>query len=494
MATDTLAQAARDEVPGGLVTTVQLPAGAAGRRRFLQALQTSLGAQLTLGSLPLVLGDDVFVVPRALEEPLRRAPSLASDAHWEARLRSWGAVSVNVITSSALFALVRRGHVMQGPVSAGPAKVSLTGSGQQPAALPAAATSTLPGAFRGPFDWHLDSGGANVVAAWEMFSSNPLFQGALPWAGIRVGHVDTGYTEHAALGWSQGTSSTVDVARGHDFFDGDADPRDALLPGHPGHGTRTSASISGFLVNPAIQPYYGSAPGAGIVPYRVTDSVMIDHVTANVARAIERAVDDGCLVINICLGALFHRSALARALDRAYEQGVITVCAAGNLWGEVIYPGRYNRCITMGGIGPGMQPWAGSARGQYVDLCAPADRIRRVKVEALPPGTAATQIEPRPDGDGTSYATALTSGIAALWLAWHGADHLRAHYQTHGLWQIPTAFKALLRQSAVVPSGWDVANCGSGVVNAAALLALPLPADGALLQALPAADVFDPHD
>jgi subtilisin family serine protease len=200
------------------------------------------------------------------------------------------------------------------------------------------------------------------------------------------------------------------------------------------------------------QPFYGAAPGAAIVPYRVTDSVIIDHVKDKVGAAIRQAVDGGCGVINISLGALFGSRHLSNALDHAYERGVIVACAAGNIWGEVIYPGRYNRCITMGGVGPGMRPWSGSARGQYVDLCAPSDVIRRVRAQRLPPGTAATGIEPKMDGDGTSYGTALCSGVAALWLAYHGAPNLHSRYAAGGLWQIPRVFKHLLRQTAVRPA------------------------------------------
>lgn len=494
MVTTPIALTTHDEIPVGLVTTVQLPAGGAPRRKFLQALQTGLGGQQTLGSLPLVRGTDVFVIPSPVEARLRAVPTRLSDAAWEALLKSWGALAVNVITSTALFALVRRGCDLDDPAGVPAAKLSVTKSGAVPAAAVVAPGSTLQTAFRGPFDWHLDVGGANVVAAWELFSANPRFQGALPWDGIKIGHVDTGYTEHTALGWSQGSSTTVAVASGFDFLDGNADARDEFLPGTPGHGTRTSATIAGFLATSGAQPYYGAAPGATIIPYRVTDSVIIDHVTQHVANAIRRAVDDGCGVINVCLGALFGRSALASALDYAYDHGVITVCAAGNIWGEVIYPGRYNRCITMGGIGPGMKPWAGSAHGQYVDLCAPADHIRRLKVENLPAGTAATRIEPRVDGDGTSYATAISSGVAALWLAYHGVAALHSRYQPGGLWQIAKAYKTLLRQSAVTPATWDRSNYGTGVINAAALLALPLPADGTMTPAKAAADVFDPDD
>ncbi|UUZ69698.1 S8/S53 family peptidase [Polaromonas sp. P2-4] len=298
------------------------------------------------------------------------------------------------------------------------------------------------------------------------------------------------------MGW--GESSTVDIADGYDYWQGahDPDPRDEWLPGFPGHGTRISGAIAGFMPKASGNPFYGVAPGVTIVPYRVTDSVIIDHVKKYVSRAIREAVADGCSIVNISLGALVGSSELADALDFAYEHGVIVVCAAGQVWGEVIYPGRYNRCVTMGGVGPNFKPWVKGARGQYVDLCGPADVIRRLKAEPLPPGKAAKTLYPTPDGDGTSYATATCSGVAALWLAWHGVDTLKARYAATGLWQIPKAFKMLARQTAT-PGAWppaDAGNYGSGVLNAARLLAMPLPVDGSMQKAKAAADMFDSSD
>ena len=53
-----------------------------------------------------------------------------------------------------------------------------------------------------------------------MFANDPKFSVALPRATIRIGHIDTGYTEHTALGGDNGTSSTVKPAEGFDYWDG----------------------------------------------------------------------------------------------------------------------------------------------------------------------------------------------------------------------------------------------------------------------------------
>lgn len=486
------------EVINGDITTVQLPT-AAKQRAFIHSLQSALGAQGSLSSLTPGPSDNVFVILQVVEAKIRGSLALISEAQWHDKLIFWGALTVNTLTRDAFFSLIERGTVVINGMPLGTAKI--TAAATVPAAKAAANNQILPTSFRGPFDWNLDDRGCNVIAAWQMFANNPKFSAALPWATIRIGHIDTGYTEHAALGWANGPSSTVKPAEGYDYRDGaydpvPPDPRYEWLPGFPGHGTRISCTIAGFSAQEPSQPFFGVAPGVTVVPYRVTDSVIIDHVKGNVAKAIRKALADNCHIINISLGALFGSKALADALDYAYDNGVIVCCTAGQVWGEVIDPGRYNRCITMGGIGPGLQPRSSGAKGQYVDLCGPADVIRRVKAEHLPAGQAARGIYPKADGDGTSYATATCSGIAALWLAWHGADTLKNRFSNSGPWQIPKAFKQLAWQTAT-PGGWvaaDIGNYGSGVLNAAKLLAGSLPGDGSMTKALLAADVFENND
>lgn len=491
---DYTSQNRHEEIVDSLVTIVQLRSTASAQRQFLLSLLDALGTQGSLTNLAPGPSNNVFVIPQILETQLRAAPALANTAAWEAQLRTWGALTVNSLSSSALMAVMQRGATIKGGVATPNSSVSVV---SQPTASKTKSDSPLPQHFRGPFDWHLDERGANVVAAWAMFANDPKFANKLPWDEINIGHIDTGYTEHVALGWKDGSSPTVKPLTGHDYWDGpaDPDPRDEWLPGFPGHGTRISGAIAGFMPNAPTHPFYGVAPGATIIPYRVTDSVIIDHVKQHVADAIREAVADGAQVINISLGAWFGSGKLADALDYAYESGVIVVCAAGQVLQEVIYPGRYNRCITMGGVGPGAKPWSSGARGQYVDLCGPADVIRRIEAKQLPHGTAADTVHGKADGSGTSYATATCSGIAALWLAWHGVDALKKLYAAGGAWQIVQAFKKLARQTAT-PGAWPIGSTvyGSGVINAAALLAAQLPENGSLSKAIKADGVFDPND
>jgi len=160
---------------------------------------------------------------------------------------------------------------------------------------------------------------------------------------------------------------------------------------------------------------------------------------------------------------------LRNAINEAYEAGVIMVCAAGNIVNPVVAPARLNRTIAVGGVTTADVPWAGSSYGQETDFSSYADDLRRASVKSGPKYSYGN------GGDGTSYATAITSGAAALWLAHHGAA-LDAAYPLP--WQRVEAFRELARQTARVPPGWNPGAFGTGILDVEALLraALPPPA------------------
>jgi len=69
---------------------------------------------------------------------------------------------------------------------------------------------------------------------------------------------------------------------------------------------------------------------------------------------------------------------------------------------------------------------------------------------------------------GTTFATAMTAGAAALWLHRHAAE-LPARYRKP--WQVVEAFRVMARRTASVPPGWRKdAGFGSGILDVAALM------------------------
>ena len=289
--------------------------------------------------------------------------------------------------------------------------------------------------------------------------------------GIRVGHPDSGYSDHGALGLTN-----LDLTTDRDVISSDDDARDPLrkpsfswfnpLP-NSGHGTSTASVIVGDGDgDPA--GFHGLAIGATLVPIRTTESVVqvFDH---DVAKAVRWARQVGCQIVSMSLGGkgLFG---LQDAIDEALATGMIVMAAAGNKVHFVTAPASYDNCLAVAATGPGAVPWDGSSRGEAVDVSAPGHGVWAAMFDwsSSPPGTPVRQ------SDGTSYSVAHLAGIAALWLAAHGSAALAARY---GPAAVQSAFVAVLNSlgSCTVPPGWDAGRWGTGVVDALGVVTAPLP-------------------
>jgi serine protease len=276
--------------------------------------------------------------------------------------------------------------------------------------------------------------------------------------GIIVAQPDTGVTAHREL-------AGAFAVPGYDVLNGNGDPTDPLAPGgNPGHGTATAS----VLISSEAPTVTGSAPKARHMPIRAIRSVMrISQVS--VAEAIDWATDHGAHVITMSLGGLFSFS-LHRALRRAVAADVIVLAAAGNCVGTVVWPARYDECVAVGGVNWEDAQWRGSCRGPAVDVSAPAENVLRATVHTDAEGRDYGQ------GQGTSFAVALTAGVAALWLAHHGRANLVGAARARGE-TLQEMFLRLLRATARRPDEWDSFEMGAGVVDAQALLAADFDLD-----------------
>ncbi|HNT37565.1 MAG TPA: S8/S53 family peptidase [Rubrivivax sp.] len=329
-------------------------------------------------------------------------------------------------------------------------------------------------------NWHLAA--VKAQAAWSCWGGPEQ----IDWTGVKVGQIDTGYLPHAALGFP--SSPWVDVDAGRTFFNpgmgsgqaGPGDGVDANVFRFDGHGTRVASVICGHDATATGGAYYGIAPRVPLVPVRIADDVFIAHAQPELAKGLRYLVNEaGVGVINLSMGFLPHWQipVLDRAIDEAYEKGVILVCAAGQPLASVVSPAHGRRTIAAAGSTVDDIPWGASAHGSAVDWAAPADAIFRAEVRRDGSQSYA------PDGDGTSYAAAITTGAAALWLARH-RDALDAAYPKG--WQRVEAFKAVARATAKAMPHQRPGAFGAGVLQIDALLAAPLPAAAALGKERPA--------
>lgn len=340
------------------------------------------------------------------------------------------------------------------------------------------------------WDWHLKC--TRLVEAWDLLGGPD----GIDWRDIRVGQIDTGFRPHPCLGFdAAGRSRFVLTDFDRNYFPGDfsslsesltaipvgfappASEESALDPlhggSHDGHGTRTGSVLAGRDESQKAK-YFGGAPRVPYIPVRICDSVIINHVQRPLAQAIVHLVNHGCSVITLSMGmaltVILRR--LRKAIDFAYDHGVILVTAAGNIWDPVVAPARLNRTLAIAGCTPALAPWLGSSFGPEVDVSAPAWPIRRASVDRR--GDPAYGY-----GDGTSFATPLVAATAALWLRHRDAE-IEAAYP-HA-WQRVEAFKTLLRGTAQRPTDWNRRLYGEGILDARAVLDAVLPDATALKE------------
>ena len=307
--------------------------------------------------------------------------------------------------------------------------------------------------------WNIDA-----IRAREAMTTrvSPLLGPTNDWAGVLIAHLDTGITDHEVFNLGSATP-TIRVADGLNLMDpGINEPLDPLdydeAIDFPGHGTRTLGTLCGNKEG----AYVGVCPVVPVVPYRVTNGVALTGGRIdNLARAIMDAVDSNhASVISISLGvdSLFEGArmrALGRAVDHAYENGVIICAAAGQTQDApathdcTVYPGRYSRSILVGGINENREICFDYHKGrEYIAVWAPADNILR-------PNSRHGQVPPFTElgrGNGTSFATVHVAAAAAMWLRVRGQELEAGGYAG---WRRVEAFREALRENRSPLAGND---------------------------------------
>ncbi|MBW4603649.1 MAG: S8 family serine peptidase [Calothrix sp. FI2-JRJ7] len=315
-------------------------------------------------------------------------------------------------------------------------------------------------------DWPLKQ--LRVFETWQRFFPDP---NKLPGDGILIGHPDTGYTPHPEI------ISNLLLNKAFDFLKQDKDPQDELetssneIINNPGHGTSTAGVIISTKAQQANYPtakgITGVAPGAKLVPLRVSLSVVLISIV-NISKAIEYAADNGIHVISISLGTAFPSQRLRSAIIYAQKRGVIIVAASGTAVPFVVWPAAYEEVIAVTGCDVKREVWVGSSRGRQVDVTAPGAGVWYAKTNKTATGLEYDINQ----GNGTSFSAPFIAGVAALWLSYHGRDQL---IQRYGAEKIPFIFNQILRDSCEKFPTWKPNKFGEGLVNAEKVLDFPLP-------------------
>jgi subtilisin family serine protease len=212
--------------------------------------------------------------------------------------------------------------------------------------------------------------------------------------GVIIGLIDSGVDlDHEDL------ADNI-LPDGRDFGDGDDDPGDEL-----GHGTQVCGVIAAIQNNGI--GISGIAPESMILPLKVNRGSSGTVQADAVAEAIVYAADYGAQIVNLSLGwDDWEPQIIIDAIAYAVERGVLLVAAAGNDYGPVFFPAKQEDVIAVSATDENNEKVIHYASGPEVELVAPGVGMRTTRIN----GSYTTS-------SGTSFASPLVSGVAALLLS-----------------------------------------------------------------------------
>jgi len=336
----------------------------------------------------------------------------------------------------------------------------------------------LPG-VPGKFAWHLDSAHSQLKAAREMASEGGL---------VRVVHLDTGFDPGHKIVPPHLRS---DLQR--NFIDdqpaGDAhDPGKGGFMKNAGHGTATLGILAGgkLCFQPPGYPVQfndlvGGAPDAEIIPVRVGKSVVqiwTSSIAAGINYAAELCRDENTRVhvMSMSMGGVASQ-AWADAVNKAYDAGIVYVCAAGNnfsagLFGVptrfIVYPARFRRVIAACGVMADAKPYYGLSFGVMQGNWGPASKMATA-LAAFTPNLPWAELGGgdlvHMCGQGTSAATPQVAAAAALYLRRHGAALFDPAKYPEPWMRIEAVRQALFSGADTSADGGSPEKLGNGVLK-----------------------------
>jgi subtilisin len=193
-----------------------------------------------------------------------------------------------------------------------------------------------------------------------------------------------------------------------------------------GHGTHVAGIIGARNPNRS-----GLAPGAELYSYRAFPANSLETTNYQILKAILRAMDDDCLIINLSLsGEARPDRTLESAIEDAHDNGVLVVVSAGNEGNtQVGYPAYYafKEGLSVSAMGrKGTFPAGSHEESDIGSKAGVADANNFVArftntgdVSLVAPGVGIISTVPGGHGvmSGTSMACPAVTGMAARMLA-----------------------------------------------------------------------------
>lgn len=243
--------------------------------------------------------------------------------------------------------------------------------------------------------WHLSDANSNIYNAWDLSKANKAVTVAVIDSGVDSDHPDLVNNIVGATSTAPDSTSVEDV-QGHGTH----------VAGIIAAQANNGLGVAGVSYNAQIMPiraFYKTSRG-------VTGTV--STLLAGINYAIQNKSQYNVRVINMSLGTDNSSTAIEQAIDRAWNAGILCVCASGNYGNsnldmlECMFPASYSKTLAVGSIGS-THAWSSfSHGGDELDVVAPGENI----YSTTNGGSYGTM-------SGTSMAAPYASAVAALCFA-----------------------------------------------------------------------------
>jgi len=332
--------------------------------------------------------------------------------------------------------------------------------------------------------WHLDDDHSQLGSARKEVAELDDYI-------VRIGHLDTGYTDHFAI-----PQEIRDNPYQQNFIE-DEQADKALDIGSKGmlrqpyHGTGTGGILAGDKIQLTtttgeFNDYLGAAYFAEVISCRISKSVILFKTSA-FAQALNYLTDlvhNGIQVhvVSMSMGGAPSR-AWADAVNAAYEAGITIVTAAGNNFAglptrHVVYPARFQRVIAACGVTYNNAPYYTSLINEMQGNYGPSKDMQKALAAFTPNILWANYVTGTVqfNGAGTSSATPQIAAAAAIY-------YKKNHQELDAAepWQRVEAIRNALFSTAkktVKPGFGDYSQYfGNGIVQASDALKVPVKTD-----------------
>lgn len=181
---------------------------------------------------------------------------------------------------------------------------------------------------------------------------------------VKVAVIDTGidYNHPEFAGIYKG---------GYNFVNGNNDPMD-----DHSHGTHCAGIVAAALNKVGV---VGVAPEAELYALKVLNKYG-SGVWSAVVAALDWCIDNGIQITSNSYGSSTSSVILKEAFDAAWEAGILSIAAAGNLGGgehddTVMYPAKYESVVAVAATDKSKNRAFFSSTGPAVEISAPGENV-----------------------------------------------------------------------------------------------------------------------